>query len=107
VQKNPAQRLITLILLIFFPLFMNAQTIANKVWEANGGTPADDLIYQQSTLDNMNNLIIVGNTYTTGQEENVWIAKYDPEGILLWQYEYNYASNGRDYATMVRTIISR
>ena len=82
---------------------MNAQTIANKVWEANGGTPADDLIYQQSTLDNMNNLIIVGNTYTTGQEENVWIAKYDPEGILLWQYEYNYASNGRDYATNVIT----
>jgi hypothetical protein len=82
---------------------MNAQTIANKVWEANGGTPADDLIYQQSALDNMNNLIIVGNTYTTGQEENVWIAKYDPEGTLLWQYEYNYASNGRDYATNVIT----
>jgi hypothetical protein len=86
-----------------FPFLINAQTIANKVWEANGGTPADDLIYQQSTLDNMNNLIIVGNTYTTGQEENVWIAKYDPEGTLLWQYEYNYASNGRDYATNVIT----
>jgi hypothetical protein len=82
---------------------MNAQTIANKVWEANGGTPADDLTYQKSTLDNSDNLIIVGNTYTTGQEENVWIVKYDPEGTLLWQYEYNYASNGRDYATNVVT----
>ena len=101
-RYNLVQRLILLTLLLL-PTLMNAQTIANKVWEANGGTPADDLTYQKSTLDNSDNLIIVGNTYTTGQEENVWIVKYDPEGTLLWQYEYNYASNGRDYATNVVT----
>lgn len=95
------QVFVYLFILITSSSLLQAQTLANKVWIANGGIPADNISYQQSILDNNEQLIIVGNSYTTGQEENVWITKYDNEGTLIWQYEYNYFSNGKDYATNV------
>jgi serine-aspartate repeat-containing protein C/D/E len=54
-------------------------------------------------VDAEGNLIIAGNTWSSSTGRDVWVAKYDREGLLLWQKTYNGTANGNDYA--VRVIV--
>lgn len=96
-----------LLSLLAFFLFIGlenaeAQTFVNKEWEAFNGIP-DSIAYSSSVLDGQGNLIVTSNAITTGQDANLLVMKYDRNGNLLWQDNYNGTFNGKDYGIAVTT----
>lgn len=79
-----------------------AQALVNLAWEQGNGAPSQTIDYSVSAFDAWGNLIVVGNTLTSGEAENFLITKFDPEGQILWEDEYDYSSL-TDFATAVAT----
>ncbi|MCW5907735.1 MAG: hypothetical protein KIS94_07755 [Chitinophagales bacterium] len=79
-------------------LFSNsfAQTLINKVWEQQTGHPTVSFDHIASARAG-SEVIIVGNTYHLGEQENFLITKYNTSGTLLWQKEYNSLTGDRDF----------
>ncbi len=98
------QRTKVLILSLFLVLsYCSAQQVmVNLEWQAATGNPSQLIDYSASAFDDSGRLIVVGNTLTNGESENFLISKFDPDGGLLWQQEYNFSdSDSTDFATAV------
>ncbi len=75
-----------------FKLLENANIIVRKydndgevLWtETFHGDPAGDDRGRAVAIDSEDNIIAVGHTFKNGQDQNVWIRKYDPDGEVLW-----------------------
>jgi subtilisin family serine protease len=87
---------------------LNAQTYINEEWEENTGIPNSNLINARVTtrLDNANDLIVVGHTVNTNNNTDILITKYNEDGSLHWQKQYNGLGNGNDYGTGVWTDVN-
>lgn len=93
--------LLTLILSTSLSLY-GQQVMVNLEWSSATGNPADLIDYSASTFDDSGNLIVVGNTFTNGESENFLISKFNIEGVLEWEYEYNFNdADSTDFATAV------
>ncbi len=84
-------------------LFAKSQILVNQSWDHITGIPVDSFELNLSTFDPFDNLIVVANTYTSGENANILISKYNKLGQLLWQKEFNSISNGIDFGTGVST----
>ena len=96
---------ILLCMLLMTSNWLNAQTYINEEWEQHTGTPNSSLINAKVTtrLDNANDLIVVGHTVNTNGNTDILITKYNEEGSLHWQKQYNGIGNANDYGTGVWT----
>lgn len=74
---------------------MQAQTLVNRAWKTTTGSPKLSIDHLAGTATG-SYVILVGNTYTVGQEENMLITKYNYSGQILWQTEYNVADTLSD-----------
>ncbi len=75
-----------------FKLGENANIIVRKynndgeiLWTRTfHGDPAGDDRGRAVAIDSEDNIIAVGNTFKNGENQNVWIRKYNADGALLW-----------------------
>lgn len=103
------KRILTLWMNLFILCFSNfsshAQTIINRNWLQTGGTPNGIYDFQAShVIKPSNAIVVVGNTFHYGQAENFLISKYNGDGGLIFQKEYDGAASTTDFATDVTTI---
>jgi hypothetical protein len=77
-------------------------TDGNNLWIRQFGTDKADYAYSV-TADSSGNLYVVGKAKgaISGSEFNVFVAKYDSDGIAVWNKELN--SDGNAYANSVAT----
>lgn len=68
----------------------------NKEWESSTGVP-NSFNRSASVVDNFQNLIVVSNTIHVDGFTQIHLAKYDPNGILLWESTFNGSGVGDDY----------
>jgi len=47
-------------------------------------------------VDGDGNVYVVGSDYVIGQNDNIWVRKYDSNGYVVWTSTYNGADNGVD-----------
>lgn len=47
-------------------------------------------------VDGEGNVYVVGSDYVIGQNDNIWVRKYDTNGYVVWTSTYNGADNGVD-----------
>jgi subtilisin family serine protease len=90
------------LLFCFFALQTKAQTVVNKEWTQNTGVPDPNAI-TTSCIDFANNVITATSNFVMGQDANILIVKYNDAGTIVWQNTFNGVSNGKDYATSVKT----
>ena len=83
-------------------LITHAQTIVNKEWTRIAGVP-DPLSVTTSCIDFQNNVITASSAIVVGQDADISVIKYDQTGSILWQNSFNGVSNGKDYATSIKT----
>lgn len=74
----------------------------NIEWGNNSGLIGS---YHKTTsiLDNDNNLIVASNLINSSGNSDVLVTKYSPEGIVLWQNQFNSSLSGEDYAVQLTT----
>ncbi|MGB1276952.1 MAG: hypothetical protein ACPG77_14505, partial [Nannocystaceae bacterium] len=80
-----------------FKLVENANIFVRKytndgdiVWTKTfHGDPAGDDRGRAVAIDSEDNIIAVGHTFKNGEDQNVWIRKYSPEGDVLWTEQFN------------------
>ncbi len=97
---------ITVITLFLIQESFKAQILINKEWEQTNGIPSVAFNYQTSVKDKSNNIIIIGNTYRPGQQENVYLVKYSSDGTFLWDKELNGLSSAVDLGIDVTTDVN-
>ena len=78
------------------------QSFVNMTWNQAYGQP-DTIDWMATCLDTEDNIIITGNKKATGGNTNVYTAKYDTDGNLLWTKQYSYTSAQKDYGVAVTT----
>lgn len=61
----------------------------------NDAANADDYGYGVA-VDGEGNVYVVGSDYVIGQNDNIWVRKYDTNGYVVWTSTYNGADNGVD-----------
>jgi hypothetical protein len=94
----------TIILFVISCVHVNAQNHAfSTTWRQQRGQPQPGIDWTSSIRDENGNTITVGNTLNeNGQSANFLMTKLDKDdGSVLWEVEWNGASNGNDYATAV------
>jgi len=75
---------------------LQAQTYINKEWETTNGNPLG-LQLTSSVTNSSNQLISVGNTSVAGQGANILITKFERDGSIIWQSEFNTSGTNNDY----------
>ncbi|MCW3126629.1 MAG: hypothetical protein JWO03_2287 [Bacteroidetes bacterium] len=93
----------TFVILCFCTFLCNAQTLVNQDWVAKDGSPTAIFDFQASRFDAAGNIIVVGNTFHAGQNENFLISKYSSSGKPIWKKEYDGTFSGIDFATDIAT----
>ena len=73
-----------------------AQSEVNLQWKTQFGQP-DTIPWSTSIVTTDGSVLVTGNTEVQNQQTNVYLAKYDRNGNLLWHTSYNHSYNGRDY----------
>lgn len=91
-----------LLIMLCMSTAVSSQTIVNRDWVEVAGIP-DPLSISTSCIDYQNNIITASSELVTGQDANISVIKYDVDGNILWQNYFNGVSNGKDYATSVKT----
>lgn len=81
------------------------QVYVNEEWATSTGLPTN-VEWSASHLDANGDLIILGNTYTSGQNTNMLLTKYDDEGTMLWQVEYDGSASLDDHGVALTTDVS-
>jgi len=72
------------------------------LWTRNyTGEDAGNARARGAAVDAWGNVIVVGEEFVVGQNANVWVRKYTPEGEVVWTWTWNGASNGNDIAHAV------
>ncbi len=75
-------------------------TLCNREWETITALP-DTVDLTMSAIDNTGCAIITGNTKTIAQGTNLLLVKYNGNGSICWQQQYNGAANGSDFGSAV------
>ncbi|MCF8373573.1 MAG: S8 family serine peptidase [Bacteroidales bacterium] len=78
------------------------QSYVNMTWNENYGQP-DTIDWMSTCLDAADNIIITGNKKAAGGNTNIYTAKYDTDGTLLWTKQYSYTSAQKDYGVAITT----
>jgi hypothetical protein len=87
------------ILLIYLVLTLgqvNAQTYINKEWVQNYGSP-DAIEWSSTFKDFWGNINTIGNTQVSGQRANILITRFDNQGGIVWQSNWDGPRNGSEY----------
>lgn len=87
------------LLLLLIPLFaVNsfAQTHINRLWTKQSGNPLM-LQWSNSITTSNNDLVTVGNSLIAGEGANILTTRYDKEGNVLWQHDFNSSVANNDY----------
>lgn len=86
------------IILTFLLFFCNTygQTYINKQWVENYGSP-DAIPWSATFADIWGNINTIGNTNVFGQRANILITRFDNQGSIIWQKDWNGPLNGSDY----------
>jgi hypothetical protein len=74
------------------------QTFVNQSWFYINGLP-DQIDWSASAVDDQRNLYITGNKITLTEGTNLTLTKFDRNGDLLWEEEYNNPTDGNDFGT--------
>ena len=85
---------------VIFLLFIQgvtAQTLINRAWKDRTGHPTLAYNFIASMKDTAGNVYYVGNTYHLGEQENYLISKYQANGSLVWQQEFNSVTGDKDF----------
>lgn len=93
--------LLALVLCIVASRVAQAQKLVNLSWEQTAGNLDPSIQWNASTVAPNGDLISVSNTFHVGQGVNVLIIKYDDNGNLIWQEEYNHNNSSIDFGTDV------
>lgn len=100
------KKVLTSIFIFSFVVFAKAQgpVYVNQDWQDVSGSPVFNPIlnpfgfqWSNSIITSSGDIVKVGHTSTTGQGENIYLTRHDPEGNLLFQVDYNTSSNQNDY----------
>ncbi|TND10149.1 MAG: NHL repeat containing protein [Bacteroidetes bacterium] len=75
-------------------------TLCNREWEAVNAFP-DTVDFTMTAIDNSGCAVIVGNTKTISQGTNLLTVKYNSNGTICWQQQYNGTSNGPDFGSAI------
>lgn len=67
----------------------------NVVWTKTYNNGGPDKI-KSICSDNQNNIYVLGDTVIEGEFKNIWLAKYDNNGIILWQRIINGKGDDND-----------
>ena len=70
------------------------QTFLNQNWVTINGLP-DQIDWSASVVDDQRNLYITGNKSTVSEGTNLTLTKFDRNGNLLWEEEYNNPTDGK------------
>jgi hypothetical protein len=73
-----------------------AQVLVNRLSVDTTGHPNFTYRHLALTRGNGNSVYVVGNTYTTGEQENFLVVKYSG-GTVSWEEEYNTLNDARDF----------
>ena len=74
----------------------------SEVWTVGyGGEDAGNARARGVAVDGSGNVIVVGEEFVVGQNANVWLRKYTPEGEVLWSRGWDGPSSGDDIAYAV------
>jgi Subtilase family/Secretion system C-terminal sorting domain len=85
---------------VLIQTFLNAQCAMNQEWVSSVASP-DTLEITSTTLDNFGHILMTGNTKTSNQGVNCLTIKYDLDGNILWQTQFNGTGNATDYGSAV------
>ena len=69
------------------------------VWDGSGSGPMDfdNGDYANAVeVDSNGDIVVVGNDRVDGEQANVWLRKYDPDGAEIWLQTYNGAADRSD-----------
>lgn len=97
---KPITHLILLPVLAAFVTCINAQTYVNEEWSSLNGLPVNRH-WSASMMASSGHLMTVGNTFTSGESTNMLLTKYETNGTLVWQVEYNNDDNLEDYGIAI------
>jgi len=90
--------LILKILLIYLVLTLGqvkAQTYINKEWVYNNGSP-DAIDWASTFKDLWGNINTFGNTQVSDQRANILITRFDNQGGVVWQSNWDGSDYGVD-----------
>ncbi len=91
----------TVLLLLISTLLASAQNpMLNTRWTAISGSP-EAVDWSATCLDNSGQLLTTGNSQNINQGANILTKKYNLDGTLAWQVEWNGATNGSDFGTAI------
>lgn len=76
------------------------QRAVNLKWNSYYGEP-DSIGWSASVVDGSGNTLFTGNTQVANQGTNILTAKYDRDGVLIWQHTFNHAYSGNDYGIAI------
>ncbi len=84
-------------------IWLRKYSLAGAVlWTRTVNGPASGLDYAMGvTVDRAGGVWVTGFVNVAGQGRNVWVAKYDSNGNLLWTDTFNGAANGNDQGSDV------
>ena len=71
------------------------------LWQQNVSGTANGSFARSVAVDSMGNVAAVGSTHNSGASADLTVAKFDRDGILLWQRSLNGAANAFDQAFSV------
>ena len=84
--------------------FAKSQVYVNREWEDGLGNPTFNPIlnpfghqWSNSIILPSGEIITVGHTNVSGQGENVYLAKYDAGGSVVYQVDFNTTGSQNDY----------
>ena len=99
-MKSPFKLMLLTILIPFASKTYSQKTFINTEWASSSGI-VSSIDRTASKIDNLNNLVVVSNTVNNAGNSDVFLAKYDGEGLLLWQKTYNGTANDDDYGVQL------
>jgi cysteine-rich repeat protein len=74
----------------------------SEVWTRGyGGEDAGNARARGVAVDGSGNVIVVGEEFVVGQNADVWLRKYTPDGEVLWSRGWDGPSSGDDIAYAV------
>ena len=76
-----------------------AQTFVNESWQNQEGQPNPAISWTETVTHYDGDVFVVGNTQHATQGTNIFIVKYDNNGVKEWETQFNGSSSGNDFGT--------